>query len=342
MGESEPDIQIESPPPNPWRRAAGFIVGVALLGVAVWAVYANSGTFSAAADAVADAPRLLILAAIVLPFAHWHCTSIVFWLLSRRYGLVRFGEMHLLIGAAALLNLMPMRPGMFGRIAYHKRVNGIRVQDAIKVTVLCMVLTAIVNTLALLVALASYRASPFFAWAALAAPALLLAAAGFARAAAKAGVFEPAAAVLLASAVRYLDTLVWITRYAIGFSLIGHPISPVNAAIFAGAAQLAMLVPFVGSGLGVREWGIGLTLPFLDKGAARALGLTADLLNRAAEVLMAVPLGLVCLALLARRGGLGRLPLDADEAPRTAQFPKTRDPPRSGSDPPDTSTRIDG
>jgi len=317
VGETDPEIPIESPPASAWRRALGFAVGIALLAVAVWVVYSNSDTFTGALQAVRDAPRLLILAAVVLPFAHWHCTSIVFWLLSRRYGLVRFGEMHLLIGAAALLNLMPMRPGMFGRIAYHKRVNGIRVQDAIKVTVLCMVLTAIVNALALLVALAAYRAAPVYAWLALATPAVLLAAAGFARAAAKGGVFQPAAAVLLATAARYLDTLVWIARYAIGFSLIGHPISPVHAAIFAGAAQLAMLVPFVGSGLGVREWGIGLTLPLLDRNAAKALGLTADLLNRAAEVLTAVPLGLVCLALLARRGGL-RTPANAHTHPDTA------------------------
>lgn len=304
MDQDAPDIPIDARPRGTARRILGFAIGVALLGIAVWVVSSNRATFSGALDAVANAPRILLVAAIILPFAHWHCTSVVFWLLTRRYGLVRFGEMHLLIGAAALLNLMPMRPGMFGRIAYHKRVNGIRVRDAIRVTVLCMILTAVVNTLAVAVALAAYNAAPFYAWLALACPAVLLGAVGCAIASAKGGVFEPRAAVVLATAVRYVDTLVWIARYAIGFALIGHPISPAYAAIFAGAAQLAMLVPFVGSGLGVREWGIGLTLPLLDRTAAKALGLTADLLNRAAEILMAVPLGLVCLALLARRGGM--------------------------------------
>jgi hypothetical protein len=51
----------------------------------------------------------------------------------------------------------------------------------------------------------------------------------------------------------------------------------------------------------VREWGVGLAFPLFQRDAARAIGLTGDLLNRSAEVLTAVPVGLVCMAILARQ-----------------------------------------
>ncbi len=283
------------------RRLLGFTVGVVLLGVAVWVVLANRETVAHAFEAAARAPWWLIAAAVVLPIAHWHLTSVVFWLVTRRFGVVRFGEMHLLIGAAGLLNYLPLRPGLFGRIAYHKRVNNIRVKDAVRVTVVCAVLAAIANGLALAVALAAYEASEALAWAIVVSPVVVIGAVGLGLSLWTKTMFSRSAALTLALGARYADTIVWIVRYAVAFELIGRPITPMQATVFAAAAQLAMMVPFVGNGLGVREWAIGLSLPLMDKDAARTVGLTADLLNRAAEVLSAVPIGLVCMAVLAKQ-----------------------------------------
>ena len=283
------------------RRLLGFTVGVVLLGVAVWVVLANRETVAHAFEAAASAPRWLIAAAVVLPIAHWHLTSVVFWLATRRFGVVRFGEMHLLIGAAGLLNYLPLRPGLFGRIAYHKRVNKIPVKDAVRVTVVCAVLAGIANGLALTVALAAYEASEALAWAIVVSPVVVIGGAGLVLTLWTKTPFSRSSSLTLALAARYADTIVWIVRYAVAFELIGRPISPMQATVFAAAAQLAMMVPFVGNGLGVREWAIGLSLPLMDKDAARTVGLTADLLNRAAEVLSAVPIGLVCMAVLARQ-----------------------------------------
>jgi hypothetical protein len=296
-----PETLEEISSPSMGRRVLGFSIGLVLLGVALWVVLANRETVANAFNEAAHAPRWLLVAAIILPIAHWHLTSVVFWLVTRRFGVVRFGEMHLLIGAAGLLNYLPLRPGLFGRIAYHKRVNNIRVKDAVRVTVVCAVLAGIANGLALAVALAAFDLGTTMAWAMVVSPVVVIGAAGFALTLWTKSSFSRSSSLTLALAARYMDTIVWIVRYAVAFELIGRPISPMQATVFAAAAQLAMMVPFVGNGLGVREWAIGLTLPLMEKDAAKTVGLTADLLNRAAEILSAVPIGLVCMAVLARQ-----------------------------------------
>ena len=106
---------------------------------------------------------------------------------------------------------------------------------------------------------------------------------------------------LLAAAMflRYLDIVVWIARYALLFALLDAPLTLADAVLVTAASQVAQLIPFVGNGLGAREWGVGLV--GAAKGATTAVALTADLLNRASEVVLAVPLGLLATALVTRR-----------------------------------------
>ena len=73
-----------------------------------------------------------------------------------------------------------------------------------------------------------------------------------------------------------------------------------------------MQVPLMGNGLGVREWAVGLVGPMLPTwmsaasgGLSRGLGLSADLMNRGFELAAALPVGLVCSALLARKQAQG-------------------------------------
>jgi hypothetical protein len=106
--------------------------------------------------------------------------------------------------------------------------------------------------------------------------------------------------------VRVLDMLVWTARYWVAFRLLGQEISPVAALIFAGVSQVALLIPLTGNGLGAREWGIGLAARWMPGGVsslsgAMAVGLAADLVNRAAEIAASMPVGLCCSAYVARR-----------------------------------------
>jgi hypothetical protein len=59
---------------------------------------------------------------------------------------------------------------------------------------------------------------------------------------------------------------------------------------FACISVIATLVPLVSNGLGLREWAVGLLAPALAFHHVD-LGITADLVNRAAELLVVVVAG---------------------------------------------------
>jgi hypothetical protein len=101
-----------------------------------------------------------------------------------------------------------------------------------------------------------------------------------------------------------------MARYFVVFALLQRPLTIPEAAAIAAASQAAMQVPLVGNGLGVREWAVGLVGPVLPSwmnaasgGLSRGLGLSADLLNRGLELVTALPVGMACTALVARRQG---------------------------------------
>jgi hypothetical protein len=102
--------------------------------------------------------------------------------------------------------------------------------------------------------------------------------------------------------------LIWVLRYWVVFRLVGSSLSIPQSAAIAAVCQLTLNVPLVGNGLGLREWAVGLTASRLPPGLFDArgridmsVGLAADLANRIAELVIAVPAGLLCAAWLARR-----------------------------------------
>ncbi len=279
------------------RRIVSFAIGILLVAAAVWAVMGGQNALDELSTRIADAPIHLKLLTVALPILNWTLISISFWLLSRRYGVVRIGEMHALIGSAWLLNYLPMRPGMIGRIAYHKSINSIRVTDSIRITITSVVLTAVAVCTLLCLSLIALDLRSEIAWLVLAAPGIGLLIIGGVIAVRTRSVFSPVAAITLATAVRFFDILTWVARYAVVFALIGEPLTIAQAALVTAVSQVAMMIPLAGNGLGIREWGIGLTVP-LASGAASSVGLTADLLNRAAELIVAVPVGLASAGIL--------------------------------------------
>jgi hypothetical protein len=325
------------------RRVVGGLIGIGLLGAAVWVVWSNGGVVEEAWRAARDAPAWLIALAMVLPLGSWVFTSLAFWLLSRRFAPVPLSDMSMLIGAAWLLNHLPLRPGMVGRVAFHKKYHGLAVRESVRVMAAAMVCTGL--SLAMLLAGAAGVAMVEGFWAGAACLAAPTAVAGavalIARAAGRRWWLEIAALCM-----RSLDMLSWLARYAIVFVLVGHEVTLERLVVITAVCQVAMVVPVTGNGMGLREWAVGLTLaamlgPGAEAGAreqAAAIGLAADLVNRAAETLLAVPVGLACSALLARR--VRRL----GERNRTAPEPR-REIRAEGADgrgdPADTSVRTD-
>ncbi len=285
------------------RRAVGaalYTLGVLLLGGALVWMWRDGAVLGGAWAHAKDAPGWMVGGLLVLPVLSWGCTTALFLVLTRRYGRVGTREMGALIGAAWLLNYLPLRPGMVGRVAYHKAVNGIRVRDSAGVVVQAVACTAVAAVM--LAATAGVMGASVWV---LGVP-LVVVVGGVL------GVrwrwvnrwtpYEPpwATRLLWAVGIRYVDMTIWAARYWLAFGVIGAPLRFDQAALVAAVAQVAMLAPIA---LGVREWVVGLF------SAVTVVGLAADVLNRAAEILGAIPVGLLSLAWLARqaRGRAGTL-----------------------------------
>lgn len=280
----------------PYRRAIGFALGVTLIAAAVYAVARSGHDLRDAYDTVRHAPAWVLVFLMIVPVLSWAATSGALWALTRRFGEVGPGEMSALVGSAWLLNYLPFKPGLVGRLAYHKRVNRIPVKRSVRVLIDSVLLTGTSSGLVLVLALVLREVAMPAGWqvALVLAPAGVLGVACFVRPPG-----EPYGWVLLAALFRYLDVLVWIARYGAVFYALDDPIGLPEAVLVASASQLAIAVPLTGNGLGVREWAVGLTVGATGGGVQ--LALAADLINRAAELLVAVPIGMVGARWVARR-----------------------------------------
>ncbi|MBL8990134.1 MAG: hypothetical protein JNJ48_00995 [Phycisphaerae bacterium] len=300
-------------------RAVWYIVGVALLALAVWAVWRQQGLVGQAISSIRAAPAGMVAGIALLPIANWLLTSGVFWLLTRRLGAVGAVEMSALVGAAWLYNLLPMRPGLLGRVAYHKAVHGIAVRDSAKVLLQVIAVTAMVSCMLAVVCVAiaaigatGWLGEPLMVGTAvvlgLLPPCMMLALGSQPRRGE-----DPAAAqrltamraLMLAGAMRYLEMMVWAARYWLVFEAIDHPVALWQLGVIVVASQVAGLLPVQ---LGVREWIVGVMTAaggLLGIGGAALPGMTqgllADLINRAAEIVCSVPIGLASTAWLAAR-----------------------------------------
>lgn len=287
-------------------RLIRFSIGLILFIAACWAVAVHRDKFSDAFEASRHAMWWLVAAVLLLPLGNWLAVSASLTVLTRRFGKVDHTEMVALVGSAWLLNYLPMRPGLVARLAYHKKVNNIMVRHSMAVLALAMILTGVSSVALLLIALVlGPDADPLTASACVLAPvALGLVASLIARARS-----EYLAAIVLATTLRYTDMLIWTARYAAVFAIVGTTSTLPQAVAIAVVSHLALSVPFTGNGLGLREWAVGLTaglLPAWFVGAGGdvdwKIGLAADLVNRAGELLVALPVGLLCSAWLLRHG----------------------------------------
>ncbi len=285
----------------PLRRVIGAVVGFGLLVAAVWAVGSQRAVLTEALGSLRHAPAGLVVGALLLPLVSWLTTSATFCLLSQRYARVPAGDMVMLIGAAWLLNYLPFRPGMVGRVAFHRKYHSMPIADSVRVMISAMVLSGISLAMLLGVAVAVSQVEHMgFRLACLAGPTagVGLVAAG-ARAAGWSWWRE-----IAALCVRSVDMLAWVGRYAIVFALVGQQPAIEHVVVVAAVCQVAMVVPITGNGLGLREWAVGLTLAAVATAGMReqaaAIGLAADLVNRAAELVLVVPVGLGCSWVLAR------------------------------------------
>ena len=100
--------------------------------------------------------------------------------------------------------------------------------------------------------------------------------------------------------LRSVEVLVWAVHAWAAFRLSGWSIEPATAIGAALVASAANLVPFIGNGLGIREWSVALAAPLIG-GYERDAGLAAELTGRAVDIALAIPLGMIAFAALIKR-----------------------------------------
>lgn len=286
-------------------RALGFVVALGLIGAAVWAVTRNAGALASVREGFGKAPGIAIGGLLLMPLSSWLLTSAAFWTLTRVRAKVSMGEMTWLIGASWLLNFLPLSPGLVGRVAYQRSRHGLEVKASARIVVELIVTGWVVFGFALAATHHATTAWGLWVWVG----AVLLGVTGplFMGTATRRAIY--AGALGQAFAIKSVDYGVWIARYALAFAVLGVAMTPAQCAALALVAQSAMLIPFIGNGLGVREWAVGLvaaalpawlSLPELARPEVGE-GLAADLLGRGAEVLVAIPVGLLSVWMLGRR-----------------------------------------
>jgi len=295
-----------TPTRRPWLRAVGFLVGFVLLAAAVAAVFTRADP--GWTDALRNTPPASVALLVLLPLVNVAINAECFRLLLLNQATVPRHEMNALIASSWLLNHLPLRPGLLGRVAYHHAVHGIRPAASARAVIESIIIGVMAFALFLASVYATIRlATPLPAAAALLALAAPLGAMQIQRLRATSSGTSPhaspprAATYLAVLLLKVADHAVWWARYAIACSAVGLSVSPLESAALAAVAQAAMLIPLAGNGLGLREWAVATALAAGASDRTLAASITPDLLNRAAEIFAALAAGIPASLYLAAR-----------------------------------------
>lgn len=299
------DANEDALPATAWFKSTllkrlAFVAGALLLIAAIVVVWRQHDAVEQAWARIERLPRLqlagllgLVAASVLLNLV---LTGLLFHVLTSRVGRVGVVEMQALIAASTLLNYLPLRPGLVGRVAYHRAANQIPVRASVVVLFQAIGISLGVALYAAGAALASIRMGMDPRLLAIAPLPLLLG--GFV----SRGLMR---VILLAALLRYAELAVIAARYWAAFSLIGSPVEAMQAVAFACVSVITAMVPLLSNGLGAREWAVGLLAPVLSPyHMSRAM--TADLLIRAVEVVVVSLVGALGMAYLAHRARRAR------------------------------------
>lgn len=260
-------------------------LGLALVGLAIWRVSRDPQSWHRLGEATKQPWHLAALGACVLANI-----ALAGWLFQRLYRpVVRIGlgEMEVLVASSSLLNYLPAKAGLAGRALYHKVVHGVPLSVSVRLIVLSAVGTLLTSGLlvSFVLVLGAHAGNEAVAgWIAGGALALWVAP--------RMVDCGPVTRAFLESiAIRQLDLGVWCLRYVVAFSAIGIDIDLRAAALAAASAMLIGLLPFLANGMGLREWAVAFLGGIAAGGWTEDAGLSADLLNRAVDLAVVVPMG---------------------------------------------------
>jgi hypothetical protein len=275
------------------------ILGALLLIAACVKVLGDGAERQHVLELARSAPLNLVIGLVLLPTANLAISAAAFHVLYRRFGRVGYAELIMLMGSAWLLNYLPFKLGMAGRFAYHKIVNGIDLKASARTLVesmACSIFAAVVGLIACRFAkLGVWSDARFMMTMCGVAASLMIVGRVVSMWRANSG------ALTMVAGLRIADLLVWTLRYFAAFTIAGSPISGAQACLIACVSQAAMAIPLWGNGLGLREWSVGWAGTGFADSQPATVGLGADLVNRAAELVTALPIGVVCTLVAARK-----------------------------------------
>ena len=197
--------------PRSWRasrttRLIASGVGLALFAAAVWVVASRWTDFASALREATHARWWTLPALVILPWISCAlATGMYHQLLNRddpAAPRVRYGEGLAVIACTWLMNYLPARPGMFGRLAYHKIVNHMPLRHSISMSIVAVTCAGVSVALLVLVALSVHalQGAPIAIAFALPLPAVLMVVAGLLTRSR-----ELPRRYLFACAIRYID-----------------------------------------------------------------------------------------------------------------------------------------
>lgn len=282
------------------RPIVGFLLGFLLIGAAVYALKRNPDDLENALISARHAPVWIVLLLIALPMANAVVVSLSFWTLMRRFGHVPFADMFALICSSWLLNYLPLRPGLIGRLAFHKLVHGVSLKSSVAVSVALALMTGLAAAHMLAIGIAGSRGWVVGAVVIVLSTVGMYFLSGFAADKSPAG-SVPRLDLRYALLHRYADMLVWSLRMWASFAIVGTPIDLHTSILIAAAVQIAYLFPLTGAGLGVVEWAVGAVAAFAMTEVTPETGIAAALVCRVSELPATVISGLVGSAYVARK-----------------------------------------
>lgn len=266
-------------------RLAAMVIGLLMLTGAIVLIVKQHDRIAPALQAMSHPSLGTILILILSMLAGLFLTGLQFQLLMARHRIPAI-EMQGLIAASALLNFLPLKAGLLGRIAYHQVSHGVHPMETAKVMILARVSGLVIIALtAGSLFLQDWTAGPLWAWAIVPA--------------AVPGWFIMPAATRTAGLVmllKYMDLLLMAIRYRCAFHMMDQPIGFEICLALAAIGMLAGAIPFLSGGLGLREWMVGwLATILVMLPAALEIGILADLVNRATELVVLIPVGGIAL-----------------------------------------------
>ena len=286
------DDQLPIKKPRPaWR----WLIDLAGLGLLIAAI--TLAVRGADWNAIRGASWPIWAGAIGLVVALYGINIALFWLATKpvEHGRpVRILDWVAMLPASGLLNYLPMRVGLIGRVAYMKKMYGIGYRANVLVMLALAAASGGVYLLAggLTVVLGDF--SPLW-WALLAAGLIGGAIVGWPLAAWGIGLekgFKPRGLPAWITAIyvlRFADLLCVAARLLIAAQIVGRPMDYALALKMAVVCNLAMLLSPVPGGIGIRETLGGMLIQW-QGGAAGAVTLSEAmamlLVDRATEVIV--------------------------------------------------------